>query len=520
MCKKILLILLFVLWALPALADIIVDTAWVRRYSRPEYSDDWVVAIIVDELNNAYVTGESYFEGNCDYVTIKYYPNGDTAWVRIYDGPGAGYDAPVAITLDNSSSVYVFGTSQGNSIFYDYATVKYYSNGDTAWVRRYNGPGNGDDFAYAICVDNSNDIVVTGKSVGLGTNNDYATIKYYPNGDTAWVRRYNGPTNQEDIACAIAIDDSDNIYVTGGSCQSYLTYFDYVTIKYDPYGGITWIRSYDCPAYPGYDIANAVTVDASKNIYVTGTSEGNAQPPDYDYATIKYDSSGNQLWISRYNGPGNGWDEATAIAVDNFGDVYVTGSSPQSSGLPPSANMDYATIKYYSNGDTAWIRRYNGSGNDWDQPADITIDGFENVYVTGSTVESGMSYDWTTIKYYPNGDTCWIRRYDGPANSLDFARSIALRNSHYVYVAGGSREITGHDDFTTIKYVQYLRGDVTGDWLIDLNDVVYLIKYLYANGDAPDLQDSGNTNCDELINLEDVVYLINYVLKAGPEPSC
>jgi hypothetical protein len=61
-----------------------------------------------------------------------------------------------------------------------------------AWVKRYNGPGNFSDYGYAIAVDNSGYIYVTGKSWGAGTNMDYATIKYKPDGDTAWVKDTTG----------------------------------------------------------------------------------------------------------------------------------------------------------------------------------------------------------------------------------------------------------------------------------------------------------------------------------------
>ena len=115
---------------------------------------------------------------------------------------------------------------------------------DTAWVRRYNGPGNGGDEANAIAVDDSGSVYVTGKSWGSGTGNDYATIKYLPNGDTAWVRRYNGPANSGDLAHAIAVDDSGNAYVTGISAQAALPEWeeDYITIKYHPDGDTAWIR--------------------------------------------------------------------------------------------------------------------------------------------------------------------------------------------------------------------------------------------------------------------------------------
>ncbi|MBK6772393.1 MAG: SBBP repeat-containing protein [Ignavibacteria bacterium] len=71
--------------------------------------------------------------------------------------------------------------------------------------------------------------------------------------------------------------------------------------------------------------ATSLAVDGSGNVYVTGYSTGSGQR--FDYATIKYNSSGVQQWVARYNGPGNSIDYANSLAVDGSGNVYVTGIS-------------------------------------------------------------------------------------------------------------------------------------------------------------------------------------------------
>ncbi|MBA3726335.1 MAG: SBBP repeat-containing protein, partial [Armatimonadetes bacterium] len=120
-----------------------------------------------------------------------------------------------------------------------------------------------------------------------------------------------------------------------------------------------WVARYNGPGNSN-DTARALAADAAGNVYVTGYSYG-AGTGDFDYATIKYDSNGNQLWVARYNGPGNDNDYASALAVDAAGNVYVTGLS-----LGAGTSYDYATVKYDSNGNQLWVARYNGPGNFYD----------------------------------------------------------------------------------------------------------------------------------------------------------
>jgi len=446
MTKIPLIFFLIFFFTIPLFAQS-VDTAWVRRYNGPGNSWDGAYAIAVDGSGNVYVTGGSYGSGTySDYATIKYDPDGNQLWEKRYNGPGDWDDEARAIAVDGSGNVYVTGESYDSETSYDYATIKYSANGDTAWVRRYNGPpGNWSDEARAIALDGSGNVYVTGYSYGSGTEWDYATIKYDPDGNELWVKRYNGPENYYDEALAIAVDGSGNVYVTGYSYGSGTSY-DYATIKYGPDGNQLWEKRYNGPGNSS-DYASAIAVDGSGNVYVTGRSAGSGT--DWDYATIKYDPDGNELWVQRYNGPSKFDDIAYAIALDGSGNVYVTGMAWIS-----AQNQDYATIKYDQEGNELWVRRYNGPGNSGDWAYAIALDSSGNIYVTGYSWGSGASADYATIKYDQEGNELWVRRYNGPGNSWDGASAIAVDGSGNVYVTGRSYGSGTYDDYATIKYWQ------------------------------------------------------------------
>jgi hypothetical protein len=109
-------------------------------------------------------------------------------------------------------------------------------------------------------------------------------------------------------------------------------------------------------------------VDGTGNVYVTGNSQPSNSLP-VDYVTVKYNAAGVEQWAVRYDGPANDHDFASAIAVDNGGAVYVTGSS-----WGPGSFGDYATIKYDAAGIQQWIDRYNGPANDYDIPSAMLLE--------------------------------------------------------------------------------------------------------------------------------------------------
>jgi uncharacterized delta-60 repeat protein len=435
-----------ILFIPPSVLFGIVDTAWVRTFNSNGGCDDEAWTIVSDRSGNIYVAGETNGYGASeDFLTIKYSPDGIRQWSARYNGPADSIDYVTCLAVDSLCNIYVAGWSIGLNDDYDFAVVKYDSNGVQQMVIRYNGPANGNDGIADIAVDNLGDIYVTGPSWDNVSQNDYVTIKYDSVGNQLWLQRYNGPENQDDVPSALIIDNIGNAYVTGYGKDS-VGDIGYLTIKYNVDGIQQWIARYNNGPYYYEDEASAMAIDNVCNVYVTGYSVGLST--DRDYATVKYNSNGIQQWVRRYNGPGNDWDEASAITVSNTGYIYVTGYS-----FNADNNEDIATIKYNTNGVQQWVARYNDP-NDYDDYAyAIEIDGDENVYITGASNTWFYSHS-TTIKYNIVGMQEWVENYSGSGNLDDFTFGIVVDNQGNVYVAGWTYNLSTNYDAVIIKYTQ------------------------------------------------------------------
>jgi uncharacterized delta-60 repeat protein len=212
--------------------------AWVKRYNGTANGGDAAISVKVDASGNVFASG--YVDAAAtkhDFMTVKYNSAGTQQWMTFYNGNTGSDDYATSMVIDASSNVYVTGASGSVALPLDsnYATVKYNSNGVQQWVATYNGPNNSVDVSRSIFVDDLMNVYITGTS--SGSSDDYVSIKYNPNGSLGWVMSYNGPASSNDHSTSVVADNNGNAYVTGRSLGTGTDY-DYATIKYGDLVGI------------------------------------------------------------------------------------------------------------------------------------------------------------------------------------------------------------------------------------------------------------------------------------------
>ena len=417
---------------------------WVRRFDGEAHGWDRPYDIAVDNSGNIYVVGTTKSASNQqDYITIKYSPDGTVLWTATYNGPVNSQDQAYAVAVGNSGNVYVTGGSFGNGTERDYLTIKYTPDGDSLWTRRYNGPGYGIDEATSIILDDSENVYVCGYS-DLGDNLDYYITKYDSSGNQKWGCRWEGDgTGVENRPHDMAMDKHGNIYVTGESSSNPAHLDSYGTIKIDPSGDTVWTRKYHGFSNVGLSEAYGIAVDSIGNVYVTGQSDTVSEFGDHwNIVTIKYSSSGRTGWVKRITDPQLGtYGVGNDIAVDKDGNIIVVGGA---------GNFLSITIKYTPSGDTLWTAMY---GDPLGNGFSMALDNEDNIYITGIVNELGGNLDFGTWKYNSQGILQWTENYNGPANGDDEPVKILLDEQGNVYVTGQSPgNGTGQEDFATIKY--------------------------------------------------------------------
>jgi len=215
----------------------------------------------------------------------------------------------------------------------------------------------------------------------------------------------------------------------------------------------------------------------------------------------------DQIWEQRYHGPGR-LNRATAVAVDNAGNVAVTGFSDNTSDDPNNygfndgypyyyarGRADYYTVKYAAgDGHMLWEKRYNGIGEGDDVATDVKMDGAGNVIVTGYSWNlvgwtGGRTHDFYTAKYAAaDGALLWEHR--GPDWNQRDVR-MALDSSGNVVVTGQASGPPNFGGYYTAKYAAANGSLLWEQRFFSTVDIFHANQNTYTWG-APAVDSAGN----------------------------
>ncbi len=383
------------------------------------------------------------------------------------------------------------------------------------------GSGSLRDVGLAVTVDQVGNIYLTGEffssslafpgktiTMAGGTGNcDFFLVKFNPQGRAIW--GINGGGSLTDRGYGVGLDPQGNLFTTGHyfGQATFGTYtlnssgnLDCFTAKLDTAGNYIWMKE-------GKSVSQVSTrsmvIDVNGNVIIVGYY-GSATVDSVRFDTVKLLTNGaRDCFVVKYNNNGvvqwgvtgggiSSGEQANDVAVDNAGNIYVTGvftDTANFSGtiLNGKGGTDIFVAKYKPNGQLVWAK--NAGGIKSDDGSGIALDGLGNLYVSGrfdsaavfgtTPVIGNGGYDAFFAKYDTSGNLIWLK-YGGGTGS-DYLKDIECDAQGNILGTGyfSAQATFGTSNLTTVG----------------LQDVLF-IKY-NPSGDVLWTKQAGGTDNDE-----------------------
>lgn len=424
---------------------------------------------------------------------------------------GSINEAGSAITVDNAGNMYIAGYTNSPDFPTKNAyqtslnnTVNSYHTNPDAFIAKFSASnqllfstylgGNDWDGASGIAVDQVGNIYITGSTsstnfptknafqnnyAGGNTNNrnDAFIAKFDSSGNLIYSTYFGGSGDDEGFG--IAVDTSGDCYITGTTNSTNFPILNNINqvaytgsstaflAKFNASGNLLF-SSYIGATYYGY--GTAITIDDTGNIFITGSTNSPSFPiknafqstlGGSGYGAIdafisKYNSTG-YLEFSSYFG-GNNIDSGKDISIDNFGNIFITGSTTSSDLATKDAFSSTYNENSYGMPD-AFIAKFNSSlglvfssylgGTIDDYGTAITVDSVGNSYITGSTsstdfpIKNAIDPNFVgndfvnsyVTKFNSSGNLIYSTYFGGNGTN---AYDIACDSSGMIYLTGGT----------------------------------------------------------------------------------
>lgn len=344
----------------------------------------------------------------------------DILWTRRFN-QGQNEEAGNSAS-DLYDNVIIVGTSH-DTLISKILLLKYNQNGDLLWHRIYGACQY--NWGFCLATDSIGNIIVASYHNDLTIEKPGLT-KFSANGETIWSRMYSILANF--WITGICLDSQNNIYVCGMRTTNPIS----LIAKFDTIGNILWYRTY-CWGYT--QTFKDIILDRYRNIYVVG---------DLDYGPwvlllAKFNSNGDTIWTRHYS-ENNQMCDGGQLLLDTSNNIIIAG-------YVGSGVSDALILKYSNSGNLIWNRRIDYHSFDW--LSRVSIDNYNNIFVSGSSGQSLNNCDYLLIKLSPSGETLWTRFYN--AGYDDNSAGVVVDRQNNPIVTG--RSSNGADyDVLTIKY--------------------------------------------------------------------
>lgn len=307
---------------------------------------------------------------------------------------------------------------------------------DPAWERTWNAPANGRDVAWGAAAGPGGLIYVSGYVQRTDRREGFNGWlgAFGPDGAPLWVREYDSPERRDDEWHGVAVNRGGRIFVTGAEYRDDLRHGnDLVVAEYAPDGRLLWTFTHDGAGSEDYGID--VAADAEGRLVVVGYEDRPDLKQGWNIWTRKFGPDRATLWTRTYDSPAHGHDEGQAVALDDLGNVYVSGWT----------RRDDLTQGY-----NAWARAYGPHGDvrwTWEEDAGAGADELAlaiapapdgGVWVCGweDRPDLGEHYNAWVARLDERGRKKWKRTYDAPAHAYEYLHRIAVDRDGTAWCAG------------------------------------------------------------------------------------
>lgn len=400
-----------------------------------------------DPSGNVIVAGTTNAGSTTDILVAKYNAAGNQLWIQQFQGAATGgVDFAAGLTVDNNY-IYITGGVTNNSVTAetDCVTMKLASStGSVVWSASYDGAGNFHDAGRHIVVDGSGNVYVSGGSYNASMNTDFLCLKYNSSGVQQWVSTWDY-LGFDDAATKGATSGS-NLNLTGAVTTATPNVYKVATLSLSQSTGSLLATSVGTAVTTtSVDVVTDFTSDGSGNIIVVGSNnvigEGN------NFYVQKLSNTLVSTWTYTWNGSSSLNDVAKAVELDASGNVYIAGFSTSS-----TLGREVILIKLNSSGVHQWTQTSGFAGDD--EAIDLVLSASGVPYLAGYRTLNGNK-NYYTAKYDVSGTKVWEIEMDGNYGKNDYATNMALDSLGNIIVTGQTETTPSFYNFTTVKYTEH-----------------------------------------------------------------